>query len=208
MGGRPLFPQSKELFYAASVPNCFPRSAAPLPAGAAGGFSADHPGAGRLFCAGAGLRHLCAVLGAAGVDAHAHGHCRLRRLAGIRAGKSAAGRVLAAVGLSDGADDPGAAPVLRPCHAGALQGLRLAQLLHDLCHERRDLFHHLLGNAAGRGGQGLVHVLHYPAGSALLGGQRRAWGCAGHRAALQHRGRGFCHDRNVHGHLPEPVGKR
>ena len=60
-----------------------------------------------------------AVLGAAGVDAHAHGHCRVRRLAGIRAGKSAAGRVLAAVGLSDGADDPGAAPVLRPCHAGA-----------------------------------------------------------------------------------------
>ena len=41
----PLFPQSKELFYAASVPNRFPRSAAPLPAGAAGGFSADHPGA-------------------------------------------------------------------------------------------------------------------------------------------------------------------
>ena len=66
----------------------------------------------------------------------------------------------------------------------------------------------LLGNAAGRGGQGLVYVLHHPAGSALLGGQRRAWGCAGHRTALQHRGRGFCHDRNVHGHLPEPVGKR
>ena len=73
MGGRPLFPQSKELFYAASVPNRFPCSAAPLPAGAAGGFSADHPGAGRLFCAGLGYGIYVAVLGAAGVDAHAHG---------------------------------------------------------------------------------------------------------------------------------------
>ncbi len=77
--------------------------------------------------------------------------------------------ILAAVGLSDGAHDPGAASVLRPGHAGALQGLRSAQLLHDLCHERRDLFHHLFGGASGRGGQGLVHVLHYPAGSVLLG---------------------------------------
>ena len=117
---RPLNLQSKELFYAASVPNRFSRPAAPLPAGAAGGFSADHPGAGGLFCAGAGLRHLCAVLGSAGVDAHAHGYCRVRRLAGVRAGKFAAGRVLAAVGLFNGADDPGAAPFLRPCHAGAL----------------------------------------------------------------------------------------
>jgi len=38
----------------------------------------------------------------------------------VYGGSLAAGRVLAAVGLSDGADDPGAAPVLRPCHAGAL----------------------------------------------------------------------------------------
>ena len=85
---------------------------------------------------------------------HAHGHGGVRRLAGIRAGKPAAGQLFAAVGLSDGADDPGAAPVLRPGHAGALQGLRPAQLLHDLCHERRDLFHHLLGRAAARGWTG------------------------------------------------------
>lgn len=131
--------------------------------------TADHPGAGGLFCAGDGLWHLCAVAGPAGVDAHAHGHRGVRRFAGICAGKPAAERVLAPFGLFDGADDPGAASVLRPCHAGTLQGLRPAQLLYDLCHERRDLFHHLFGRAAGRGGQGLVHVLHHPAGSVLLG---------------------------------------
>ncbi len=88
------------------------------------------------------------------------------------------------------------------------KGYGLRSFLYDLCHERRDLFHHLLGRAAGRGGQGLVHVLHYPAGSVLLGGQCRSWRGGGLGAAFQHRGCGFCHDRNVHGHLPEPVGKR
>ena len=176
-------------------------------AGTARRRTADHPGAGGLFCAGDGLWHLCAVAGPAGVDAHAHGHGGLRRFAGICAGKPAAERVLAPFGLFDGADDPGAASVLRPCHAGALQGIRPAQLLYDLCHERRDLFDHLLGRAAGRGGQGLVHVLHHPAGSVLLGVQRRSWRGGGFGAALQHRGRGLCDDRHVHGDLPQPVGK-
>ena len=125
-------------------------AAKPRSAGAACRRTPDPAGAGGLFCAGPGLRHLCTVAGAAGVDAHAHGHGGVRRLAGIRTGQPSAGSILAAVGLSDGAHDPGAASVLRPGHAGALQGLRSAQLLHDLCHERRDLFHHLLGRAAGR----------------------------------------------------------
>ncbi len=102
------------------------------------------------------------------VDAHAHGHGGLRRFAGICAGKPAAERVLTPFGVSDGAHDPGAAFVLTALPCGTLQGLRPAQLLYDLCHERRDLFHHLFGRAAGRGGQGWFIVLHHPAGSVLL----------------------------------------
>ena len=105
------------------------------------------------------------------------------------------------------ADAPGAAPVLRSGHAGAVQGLRPAQLLHDLCHERRDLFHHLLCRAAAGDRPGLVHVLHHPAGSVLLGGQCRSWRGGGLSAALQHRGCGLCDDRHVHGDLSQPVGK-
>ena len=37
--------------------------------------------------------------------------------------------------------------------------------------------------------------------------QRRAGGCGGVGASLQHQGRGFCDDRHVRGHLPQPVGK-
>ncbi len=181
-------------------------AAKPRSAGAACRRTPDPAGAGGLFCAGPGLRHLCTVAGAAGVDAHAHGHGGVRRLAGIRTGQPSAGSILAAVGLSDGAHDPGAASVLRPGHAGALQGLRSAQLLHDLCHERRDLSITCSAEPP-EGGQGLVHVLHYPAGSVLLGGQRGAGGCGGLHPALQHRRRGFCDDGHVHGHLPEPVGK-
>lgn len=110
-------------------------AAEPRLAGPACRCTPDHPGAGGLFCAWHGLRHLRAVAGAAGVDAHAHGHGGVWRLAGICAGKPAAQRVFTALRLFDGPDDSGPAPVLRPCHAGALQGLRPAQLLHDLCHE-------------------------------------------------------------------------
>ena len=177
-------------------------------AGAPGSCAPDGAGVCRLPRSGHGVWHLCSISGPAGLDAHADGHRRLRRLAGICAGKPAAGGVRAAVGLSDGPDDPGAAPVLRTCHAGALQRLWPAQRLHDLRHERRDLFHHLLGRTAGRGGPGLVHVLRHPAGSALLGGQRRAGRGDRFGPALQYRGRGFRDDGHVRGHLPEPVGKR
>ena len=42
----------------------------------------------------------------------------------------------------------------------------------------------------------------------LLGGQRFSGGSGGLHPAVQHRGRGFCHDSHVRGHLPQPVGER
>ena len=59
------------------------------------------------------------------------------------------------------------------------KGYGLRSFLHDLCHERRDLFHHLLCRAAAGDRPGLVHVLHHPAGPVLLGRQRRAGGRGG-----------------------------
>ena len=96
----------------------------------------DAAGVCRIFGAGPRLRHLCAVAGSAGLAAAPDGHGGVWRLAGICAGVAAAGQLCAGVGLSDGPDDPGAAPLLRPDHAAALPGLRPAQRLHDLRHER------------------------------------------------------------------------